>query len=150
MSQDLSAVCHEHDAFFEVRPYEVVVRERAEDGTFAVRRIHGGFDVDVYGTIVKGKHLSDPAEYGFICAGIQKLAQDIVTTDQCDVQVIPFPTTIVIDTRRQMLRLGMVRIRILHGRGIEQPARSSEQQALKELEDRLRNVGVRAQSGGSS
>jgi hypothetical protein len=147
MSQDLSAVFREHEAFFEVRPYEVVVQNRGKDGSSAVRRVHAGFDVDIYGTVLKGQHHPDAREYWFICTSMQKLAQCVNTTDCCEVQVIPFPSTMVIDTHRQMLRLGMLRIRITHGRGIEQPAGLSEQRALKEIEAKLREAGSRSQSG---
>lgn len=150
ISRDLSAACREHEAFFEVRPYEVVAQKRGDDGSLAVQRIHCGFDVDIYGTVSKGDHYPDARGYQTICTGVQELAQSVGTTDGCEVQVIPFPSTVVIDTRRHMLRLGVLRIRITHGRGIEQPAGPSEQRALRELEARLRDLGIRSQTGHSS
>lgn len=150
MSQDLSAFSREHEAFFEVRLFEVAVENTDKDGCPVISRIHAGFDVDIYANGLNGTHHPDAREYQSIYTGIQRLAESVNTTDCCEVQVIPFPATIVLDTHRQMLPLGMLRIRITHTRGIEQPAGPAEQRVLTEIERKLRDLGCRSPSGRAS
>jgi hypothetical protein len=64
---------------------------------------------------------------------MQTLVQSVIRRDCCEGQLIPFPRAMMIDTHRQMLGLGVLRIRIAYGRGIEQPAGLSQQRALKKL-----------------
>ena len=149
-SMDISAFCREHEAFYEVRAYDVVVQRREPSGAAASRKIHAGFDVDVYGTVVGGTWNPEPVEYWFICMSIQKLLRSVNTAGSCRIEVLPFPSSTVLDTRRQMQRLGILRIRITHGRGLEQAAGPSEQHALKEVEARLREIAVRSPGGRAS
>ena len=150
MSTDIPAFCREREVFYEVRAYDVLVQRREPSGASTCRKIHAGFDVDIYGTILKGRWHPDPAEYSYICTSVQKVLQSVNTTDCCELAVMPLPSSTVIDTRRHMQRLGMLRIRITHGRGLEQPAGPSEQPALKELVARLRDIGIRSQGGRAS
>ena len=82
-------------------------------------------------------------------ASMQEVVQSILphTTDFCSLEVIPLPASSVIDARRHMQWLGMLRIRITHARGLEQPAGPSEERALKELEVRLQELGISSQGG---
>lgn len=78
-----------------------------------------------------------------IYAALQKLVATIsLHTDQSAVEVIPFGSTVIIDTRRQFQQLGMVRTRITH-RDIDQPAGEPEERLLKEIKKRLHDLGLR-------
>jgi hypothetical protein len=57
------------------------------------------------------------------------------------VEVISFPSTVVLDTKRQFQEEGMLRIRITHN-GL-QPAAEAEERVLKEIKDRLHGLGLR-------
>jgi hypothetical protein len=66
------------------------------------------------------------------------------TGDRCSIEVIPFPSTVILDTRRKLQPEAMVRIRITHRRGLGQPAGASEEGALKQIEEQLRGLGIKA------
>ena len=49
MVETLSSVIQEHHAFYEVLPYYVVVDDANGGLSLTTRRVHAGFDVDIYG-----------------------------------------------------------------------------------------------------
>ena len=60
----------------------------------------------------------------------------------CSIEVIPFGSTIVLDTRDHLQPMPMLRIRITHNRGVHEPAGTAEQEALKAVEAQLSNLGI--------
>jgi len=58
----------------------------------------------------------------------------------CTVEVIPFGSTVVIDTKKQFQPEGMLRVRIAD-KGVGQ-ARESEERLLKEIKERLGEPGL--------
>jgi hypothetical protein len=145
---EVRTLIQQHQAFYEVRPNYVVVQTPEQNGAYASRRVQAGFEVDIYGVNFEHK-LPPAAEYSFAYASLQEVVQAILphTADLCSLEVIPLPSSSVIDARRRMQWLGMLRIRITHGRGLEQPAGPSEERALKELEARLQELGISSKSG---
>jgi len=143
MSENVSSVLKDHHAFYEARPYFVLLEMRSPTGQPATRKIHAGFDVDVYGT-KKGRDLRPSVEYAFVCAALQEVAGRVAlhSTQFCTLEVISFGTSEVIDTKRHLEHDAMVRIRITHGRGLSQPAGAAEESALKEVESELERLGV--------
>ena len=108
--------------------------------------IHAGFNVDVYGVRTEDNEptMPPPQEYALSCAELQKLAESISrhSTDSCSLEVIPFPSTAIIDTRNHGQVEATIRIQISHERGLNQPAGSPEKCALEEVEKELKSLGI--------
>lgn len=143
MSGNVSSVLKEHHAFYDVRPYFVLLEMRSPAGQPATRKIHAGFDVDIYGT-KSGRDLRPSAEYSLVCSALQEVAGRVAlhATQSCVLEVVSFGTSVMIDTKRHLERDAMVRIRITHGRGLSQPAGAAEETALREVESELERLGV--------
>jgi len=58
------------------------------------------------------------------------------------VEVIPFPATVIANTKKHFRNEGMLRIRIMHI-GMGQPAGAPEERALVEIKQRLHDLGLR-------
>ena len=83
-------------------------------------------------------------DYTLGYSDLQKLAESISrhATDSCSFEVIGFPSTAIIDRRHHGQVEAMIRIRISHRRGLDQPAGTPEQCALEELERELKSLGL--------
>ena len=146
MSKNICQVIEKHGAFYEVEPYYVFLEEGHGTPAVKTRRIQAGFDVNVYGM----KTSDDPGlpglspSYALACASLLELTKTIQShaTDACSIEVIPFGSTAVLDTKSHLQPQAMLRIRITHQRGLEQPADKPEQHALEEVEEELRRLGV--------
>jgi hypothetical protein len=159
VSENIRALIERHRAFYEVRPYHVVVESRQEDGTRGLRTIQAGFDVDVYGLEPTGKW--QPSEdYGMAYASAQKSVEAIAAqaTHTCSIEVIPFASSVFVDTRSQMQRYGILRIRIRDGRGLDKLAELSQKSTvadlsgkseLKEVERLLQDLGISSRGAGA-
>ena len=145
MSDNIVPLVKEHSAFYEVLPYCLVLEEK--HGLEATTRsLQGGFDVDIYGVNTRNE-LAFPGSdrhYALGCAGLQKIAEEVShhTSGSCVLEVIPFSSRIVFDNRNSDTVEGMIRIRISHRRGLDQPAGLAEEHALEELENQLQGMGV--------
>lgn len=144
MSDSVRELFRQYEAFCEVAPYYVVFEERSSNGAITKQRIHAGFDVDAYG-LKSGLEPGPLSDYALGCAALREVAQTVMkeTGDSCSVEVIPFASTVIVDTRRHFQPEGMIRIRITHGRGLAQPAGEPEEKALKEIVARLSDLGIR-------
>lgn len=134
-----------HRVSYEVSPHYVILEDRPVRAGPITRRIQAGFDIDVYGIKTSPESLPPP-EYELAFEMLQSAAETILanTGDSCSIEVIPYASTVILDTRMHFQALGMLRITITHSRGLDQPAGAVEQQALKEMEERLQSFGVRA------
>jgi hypothetical protein len=144
MSDNLRSLIKEHHPFYEVLPYYVVLEERHGSFPAMTRRVQAGFDVEIYGVNIKGELVvpgPDP-HYALGHAQLQKIVEKVSHDTSCSVEVIPFPSTAVLDSRNHAQVQGMLRIRISHCRGLDQPAGLPEQHALEEVENRLHGVGI--------
>ena len=138
MSENIHELIEQHHAFYEVLPYYVVQEDRTHKAT---TRIQAGFDIDVYG--IKPSHEQHPGrDYVLGYVAVEKLVETILlnTGEACSVEVIPFPSTVFLDTRRQFQEQGMLRIRITHKH--LQPAGAPEERALQKIKERLRDLGL--------
>jgi hypothetical protein len=145
MSDNFTSLIKEHHAFYEVLPYYLVLQETHGSVPPNSRRVQAGFDVDVYGVNIKDD-LEFPEgvpDYVLGYTFLQRIADEIShgTSGSCFLEVIPFPSKIVFDNRNQALE-GMLRIRISHRRGLDQPAGEPEQHALEQFEKQLHNRGL--------
>lgn len=142
MTEDIYELLQQHHAFYEVLPYYEVVEELTRGTAVTRRRIQAGFDIDVYG--VKDSRARRPGrDYAVVCAALEKLVISIMphTGESPSVEVIPFDSTVVFDTKRHFQQEGMLRIRIRH-RGLGQLAGTPEERVLHELKECLHQLGL--------
>jgi hypothetical protein len=140
--ENIHEVIGQHHVFYEVQPYYTVLEERTQGSRPVMRRIQAGFDIDVFG-IKTSSEQKPGADYLVVYSALQKLVEAISPhSESCSVEVIPFGSTVIIDTKRGFQQEGMLRIRIKH-RGVDQPAGVLEERVLKELKERLHNLGLR-------
>lgn len=143
MSDNIHELIKQHHAFYQVLPYYIMVQIMVqEERTHATtKRIQAGFDIDVYG--IKPSHEQHPGrDYVLGYVALEKLVETILpqTGESCSVEVIPFPSEVVFDAKRQFQEEGMLRIRITH-KGL-QPAGKPEERVLKEIKERLHDLGL--------
>ena len=139
MSENFHELVEQHDAFYQVLPYYILQEEPTHRTT---KRIQAGFDIDVYGA--KASNEQHPGrDYVLGYVALEKLVEAILlhTANACSVEVIPFPSTVVFDAKRHFQEEGMLRITITH-KGL-QPAGETEERALKEIKERLHDLGLR-------
>jgi hypothetical protein len=146
MSDNIVQIVKKHRAFYEVSPYYVMLEEKHGSPKVTIRKVQGGFDVDIYGLNIR-KDLTFPGsdrDYALGYAELQKIAEEVShhTSDSCVLEVFSFPGKIVFDNRNRETVEGMLQIRISHGRGLDQPAGLPEEHALKEVENQLHGMGV--------
>lgn len=146
MSNDIRSLVKEHRAFYDVSRYYVLLDERPVGLPASTRTIHSGFDVDIYGVRTEDNQLvmPPPGEYALGYAELQNIAEKVSrhAGSSSSLEVIPFSDTVVIDSRNHGKVEAMLRIRISHCRGLDQPAGPAEERALKEVEDELATLGI--------
>jgi len=139
--QDVRSLVKEHHVFYEVSPYYIEREEAA--GLPTTIKIHAGFNVDVYGirTEDDAPETPPPGEYVLGYVALETLADKVSQQmgDRCLLEVIPLPSTVVIDGRDGKVE-GMLRLRI--SGGSNQPAGLIEQRALQQVEQELQDIGV--------
>ena len=83
-----------------------------------------------------------PHEYELGYTELQNIAERVSqhSTDCCSLEVIPFPNVAIIDREGKVEAI--IRIRISHWRGLDQPAGPAEQRALEEIEEELSGLGI--------
>jgi hypothetical protein len=147
-SEDLRQLAKAYHAFYEVLPYEVLIEEKGGSLSATTRKIQYGFDVDIYGVNPNtrvGKQLALPGHdpgYALASAEVLKIAKDMSrnTDPSCAIEVISFPSRIVMGDHAQVL--GMLRIKISHRGSIDQPSGPLEQQVLNEIVGQLQRLGI--------
>ncbi len=146
MSENIRSLAEEYHAFYEVSPYYVLVEHSEGNSPPTTRRIQAGFDVDVYGVKTENNTVTMPApeKYALGYDGLRKVAEEVSqhTTDSCSLEVMEFPDTAFIDVRGHDRVEAMLRIRISHFRGLDQPSGLPEERALEEVEKQLKSVNI--------
>jgi hypothetical protein len=136
-----------HSARYDVSPYFVMLDVRTFGLPATQRKIHAGFDLNLYGN---GFH--DPPMHsignGELRATLSELSaacRDVVSQakENCTIEIIPFEATLVLDVKRHFEPEALVRIRITHSRGLDQPAGASEEKALADVIAGLHSLGVK-------
>ena len=146
MPETFCSVIQEHHAFYEVLPYYIVVEDANGGLSPTTRRVHAGFDIDIYGeSLAQNWGIPGPdPDYTLGYSELRKIAEEASrhATDSCSLEVIEFPATVFFDLRRHGKQEALLRIRISHCRGLHEPAGLPEQRALEELEKELKSLGV--------
>jgi len=144
MAENFRELTEQYHPYYEVQPYYAFFEERPAGAKAVSRKIQVGFDIDVYGitTSLEPGPLSD-YELGY--DALQKVVETVLphTSDHCSIEVIPFPSTVILAAKMHLQPQAILRIRITHTRGLDQPAGVSEEQAVKETEEKLRDLGVK-------
>lgn len=145
VSETVQQLIEKYHAFYDVSPYHLVVEEGHGSPSATRRIIHAGFDLDVHGLSNKSElDLPPSAEYAFGFSEFKKIADTVSSqAGECSIEVIAIPATVFFEAREQFRPEAVVRIRISHCRGIDQPSGLPEQHALKQVEERLQALGVR-------
>ena len=146
MDNDLHHLVEVHYAFYEVMPHYVTIEEGHGTSAAKTQRIQAGFDVNVYG----GRTSEDPPlpgrspDYALGYASLLELVKTISShsVGGCSIDVMPFGSTVILDTKQNLQPEAMLRIEIRHHRGLEQPAGMPEQLALEDVEKELQHLGV--------
>jgi hypothetical protein len=144
---EVRRVIEDHQVFYEVAPYYVLFEERPPGGHPSSRRIHAGFDIDVFG-IVKGPAPEPSPEYELVYQAVSRLAEVTRphTSDGCSVEVISLASMIILDPKLHFQQEATLLIRIAHSRGLDQPAGPAEERTLQKLQEQLGTLGVKAGS----
>jgi hypothetical protein len=145
MPGDIRQILDSHHCYVEVSPYYIVAEDRPARGAVTVRRVQAGFDVDIYGVKMTPEP-DPPAEYWLVYNKLKEVADAVrhETERTCSVEVIPFGSTIVLDTRNHLQPMALLRIRVTHSGDMHEPAGAAEQQALRAVEAQLSALGVTA------
>ena len=148
MSDNVHQIVESHHCYCEVSPYYIVSEERPVRRPVSVRRVHAGFDVDIYG-VITSREPDPPAEYWLVYTKLKEAIEVIRHGDNhsCCIEVIPFGATVVLDAKNHLQPLALLRIRITHNRGVHEATGATEQEALKAVEAQLSSLGIA--TGGS-
>jgi hypothetical protein len=143
---DAHEVLETHHVRYEVRPYYVILDQRLAGAPPQQQKVQAGFDVDLYGVLEK-EHL--PL---FHSEGAQKIVKyfeqvarqiELRVGNKCAIELMPYADLVVLDTHQHLQPQVMLRIRISHARGLDQPKGPAEEQALTAIQETLRQLSVR-------
>jgi len=115
MFENVREIIESHYCFCQVSPYYIVSEDMPEEGVVSGRRVHAGFDLDVYG-VKMSRQPDPPAEFWLVYNKLKDVV-DVVRHENnhaCSIAVIPFGSTVVLDTRNYLQPMAMLRIRITH------------------------------------
>ena len=144
---DVHEVLKRHDARYEVRPCYEMFDLHPVGAPAIAQKVQSGFDVDLYGTLLEKERLPlyEIEGAGTVLDYFAKVAQDIQSKigQYCTVQVITYSDSLIVDIGHDFRPEIMLRIRIAHARGLDQPEGPPEEQALEAIRQVLRELEVR-------
>ncbi len=142
---DIRELVKKHHAHYEVWPYYLIFEQGHGTPTATTHRIQVGFDIDVYAARTDNELPLDSPQYQLGYAELQKLTEEIShhVDQSCSIEIVPFLSTIVLDTKNDLRSQALLRIRICHWGGLDQPAGPAEEHALQEIERELQARGIR-------
>lgn len=147
MPGDLHTLIGRHRVFYEVWPYYVLLDLRNHGSPAVKRRVQVGYDVDLYGTGASQelRLANGDDQVPLAVDDLKQVAQAVLPnpSDSCAIQVIPFETSLVLDTKEHFQPEALLRIRITHCRGLDQPVGPLEERTLQDVEGKLRALGVK-------
>jgi hypothetical protein len=145
MPELLQLLVQKYRVFYEVLPYHVVIEKAHGSPEETHHTVQAGFDVDVHGLSNKAEiELPPPGDYALGCAELKTIADTVAQhASESSVEVIDFPSTVFSEAGENFRSEAVIRIRISHNRGIDQPVGLQEEDALKELERQLQRQGIR-------
>jgi hypothetical protein len=140
-----------HNARYEVRPHFDMLQIFPVGAPAIGKRVQTGFDVDVFGTLLGNEHLPIYRIEGarMVSDYFGEVAHDIQSRigQCCSIEIATYDDLIVVNTKDDFRPEGMLRIRIGHSRGMDQPEGPPEEQALEAVRQVLRELAVKEASG---
>jgi hypothetical protein len=134
-----------HHARYEVSSYYVLLDVRTQGTPPVQQRIHAGFDVDLYATGSGHEPLLSKDVFRTtihdLCAAFREVLAP--ANGAHNIEIIPFETSVVLNVEHQLDPEALVRIRITHTRGLDQPAGEIEEKTLNDVIALLHTLGVR-------
>jgi hypothetical protein len=143
---DIHEVLGRYHVRYEVRPYFVIWDQRPESAPATQQKVQAGFDVDLYAAVEKYQvPVFDSEDARIFTEHFESLAREVQSAagQHCRVEVIQSRDSLVLDTQAHLQPQVMLQIRVSHGRGLDQPAGPSEEQALKAICEALHELGIR-------
>ena len=142
---DTRELLERHHARYEVSSYYILLDVRTPGTPPVQRRIHAGFDVDLYATGGGHEPLLSKGEFRTtihdLCAAFREVLAP--ANGAHNIEIIPFETSVVLNVQHHLDPEALVRIRITHTRGLDQPAGEIEQKTLNDVVGLLHTLGVR-------
>jgi len=137
---DIRQLFQRHQAFYEIQPYYVMVDGPSDN---EMKKVHAGFDIDICGVRTEPDPWPPP-DYINAAHVLQDTVRRILphTSDLCELEVIPFHSSVFLDCHHRFRQQGILRIRITHCRGLRLPSAEPELSALDEVEQELQALGV--------
>jgi len=136
-----------HHSRYEVSPYFVVLDVRTFGVPPSRRRIHSGFNLDLYGrgpdhgSALSFQNGGIRAALNELCAACRAVVKP--AAEYASIEIIPFAATLVLNVKSHFEPEALVRIRITHTRGLDQPVGTSEEKARADVGGRLESLGVK-------
>lgn len=136
-----------HQARYEVSPYFVLLDQRTFGLPPSHRRIHAGYDIDLYGNGFElGSALSfangEPRKtWNELCAACRVVVAR--AAEYSTIEIIPYDATLALNVKSHLEPEARVRIRITHTGGLARPAGADEDKARAEVEKGLDSLGVK-------
>jgi hypothetical protein len=110
------------------------------------QRVQAGFTVDLYAALEKCQvPLFDTGDARMAVEYFNALAHRIQAAagNNCAVEVIPCEGSLVLDAHEHFQPEAMLQIRVSHDRGLDQPAGTAEEMALKAIREAVHELGIR-------
>jgi hypothetical protein len=130
-------IVHRFSVYYEVGPESTVLHDHA------IRQV--GFCLGLCGRDGQGPPLSPGDERSKeIYRGLREIAMQIIPAEEreCRYQIDEFRPSLHYPNFGGSRATVQLEIHILHKHGFEQPIDAGETRALKEMEDRLKNLGI--------
>ncbi len=143
---DVREVLRRHQVRYEVHPYYVVLDQHPVHGPSTEQRVQAGFDVDLYGVLDTWQlPLGHSEEAQLVVSYFESVAREVQSKagHQTTVEVITDPESLSLDAHEHFRPEAMLRIRISHFRGMDQPHGPSEEQALAAIRETLHELDVK-------
>jgi hypothetical protein len=144
MDNNVRQWLEQHHAYYEVSQSYVVIEDGHGSPSPSTRRVQAGFEVNIYGAINKNGPARWCADYEQGYTGIQDIFRERNhRAGSCSVEVIPFYSSLSIDPRNNFQPQTLIRLKVSHSRGLDQPAGPAEADALTDVEKQLQELGLR-------
>jgi len=136
----------QHGARYEVSPYYVLLDVRTFGVPPVQRKVQAGFDLDLYATGAGHGSLSfDDSELEQILQELEEACREAVPpeAESSRIEMIRFDETLVLNIQNHFEPQALVRVRVTHSRGLDQPSGPAEDQSLAAIVRSLADLGVR-------
>ena len=143
---DIHELLEPFQVHYEVRPYYVLLDLRPAGAPPTTQKVQAGFDVNLYGNLDRERlPLFNSEAAHTVLNYFESAAQEIQSRagNHCTVEITPVTDSLALDPQQHFRPQGILQIRISHARGMDQPEGTSEEFALKDVQELLHELGIR-------